>query len=90
MDDQHKTKAQLIEELAALRQQVAALREGEERFRTLVEMVPQSMGWTDANRETIQWNRRWHEYTGQTPAEARGFGGKMRCTRTTWQRSGSG
>ena len=67
MKDQNKTKEQLIAELAALR-------ESEERYRILVEMVPQSMGWTDANRETIQWNRRWHDYTGQTAEEARGLG----------------
>jgi PAS domain S-box-containing protein len=81
MDDQDKTKKQLLAELAALRQQVGvleqtekSLRESEERYRTMVEVVPQMMAWMNADRETMQCNRRWYEYTGQTPAEARGFG----------------
>ncbi len=81
MDDQDKTKKQLLADLAALRQRVGvleqtekSLRESEGRYHTLVEAVPQLMGWADANRETVEWNRRWYEYTGQTPAEARGFG----------------
>ena len=74
LKNQNKTKEQLLAELAAMRQQVATLQESEERYRTLVEMVPQLMGWADANRETIEWNRRWYDYTGQTPEEARGLG----------------
>ena len=74
MDDQDRTREQLLAELAALRQQVAALRASEERYRTLVETVPQLMGWADANRETIECNRRWYEYTGQTIEESRGLG----------------
>ena len=57
-----------------LEQTEKSLRESEGRYHTLVEVVPQLMGWADANRETVEWNRRWYEYTGQTPAEARGFG----------------
>ena len=71
----------MLADLAALRQRVGvleqtekSLRESEGRYHTLVEAVPQLMGWADANRETVEWNRRWYEYTGQTPAEARGFG----------------
>ncbi len=81
MDDQDRTKEQLLAELAALRQRVgaleqteSALRESEGRYHTLVEAAPQLMGWADADRQTVEWNRRWYEYTGQTPAEARGFG----------------
>jgi PAS domain S-box-containing protein len=74
MDEQDNTKEQLLAELAALRQRVAALQESEERYRTLVEVVPQLMGWADANRETVDCNHRWYEYTGQTPEEARGLG----------------
>ncbi len=74
MDDQDKTKEQLLAELAAMRQQVAVLQESEERYRALVDTVPQLMGWNDANRENIRCNRRWYEYTGQTPEEGRGFG----------------
>ena len=67
MDDHDKTKEQLVAELAALRQQLTALQESEERYRNLAETVPQLMVWTDANRATIQYNRRWYEYTGQNP-----------------------
>ena len=42
MKDREKTKEQLIAELATLR-------ESEERYRILVEMAPQAMGWADAN-----------------------------------------
>lgn len=81
MKEHQATSQELFAELARLRERVAfleesqkAMQESEERSRRLVDMVPQLMGWTDANRGIVQCNQRWHEYTGQTPAESRGFG----------------
>lgn len=81
MNDHQKTKQQLIEELAELRQRVAVLEAAEskrqcseEHYRLLTEAIPQMLWWADADRQTIGCNRRWHEYTGQAPEETRGLG----------------
>jgi PAS domain S-box-containing protein len=87
MSDHQATRQQLLEELANLRQRVAALetasqeketeaalRENEERYRLLVESIPQAIWRAEANGETTEFNNRWYEYTGQTYEEARGFG----------------
>ena len=60
--------------LAAERAAEAALRESEERFRTLADNIPQFAWMADA-RGWISWyNRRWHEYTGKTLEETEGWG----------------
>ena len=88
MKDQEKTKEQLIAELEELRGRVSALeasetewrrteealQESEERFRLLVEAIPQPIWRSDADGNVIEFNRRWHEYTGQTAEEAKGSG----------------
>jgi PAS domain S-box-containing protein len=51
-----------------------ALRESEERYRFLAETVPHPMWRCHADGEVIEFNGRWHEYTGQTPDEAKGEG----------------
>ena len=51
-----------------------ALQESEERFRLLVEAVPQPIWRSDADGNVIEVNRRWYEYTGQTAEEAKGSG----------------
>ncbi len=51
-----------------------ALRDSEERFRTLADLVPDLLWQSDATGYTTWYNRRWMEYTGQSPAEARGWG----------------
>lgn len=54
------------------------LEAAERRFQVLAESVPQ-MVWTADASGWIDWyNPRWYEYTGQTPAEAAGWG---------WQRA---
>ena len=88
MKDHDKTKEQLIAELEELRGRVSALeasetewrrteealQESEERFRLLVEAIPQPIWRSDADGNVIEFNRRWHEYTGQTTEEAKGSG----------------
>ena len=88
MSDQDKSREQLISELEELRQRVAALEASEtewrrteealqgseERFRLLVEAIPQPIWRSDADGNVIEFNRRWHEYTGQTAEEAKGSG----------------
>ena len=77
MIDQDNTKQQLIEELAEMRRRVAsleALRESEERYRLLAEAIPHPVWRSDAEGRQIDCNRRWEEYTGQTPEEAQGDG----------------
>lgn len=51
-----------------------ALRQSEERYRQMAEAVPHLAWRCDASGGTIDCNRRWYEYTGQTPEEARGNG----------------
>lgn len=51
-----------------------ALQGSEERFRLLVEAIPQPIWRSDADGNVIEFNRRWHEYTGQTAEEAKGSG----------------
>ena len=88
MKDCDKTKEQLIAELEELRGRVSALeasetewrrteealQESEERFRLLVEAIPQPIWRSDADGNVIEFNRRWYEYTGQTADEAKGSG----------------
>ncbi len=53
----------------------AALQESEERCRLVVDAIPQPVWRSDARTsQVIEFNRRWYEYTGQTPEEARGNG----------------
>ena len=51
-----------------------ALRESEERYRLLAEAIPHPVWRSDAEGMQIDCNRRWQEYTGQTPEEASGIG----------------
>ncbi len=88
MMDQDKSKQELLEELAEARRRVAvleeslanqqlaekALRESEERYRLLAEAIPHPVWRSDAEGRQIDCNRRWQEYTGQTPEEAQGNG----------------
>ncbi|HEY7993467.1 MAG TPA: PAS domain-containing protein [Candidatus Eremiobacteraceae bacterium] len=58
----------------ALREREALLIDSERRFRVLAEAIP-VICWTADSEGWIDWyNRRWYEYTGQTPDEASGWG----------------
>ena len=51
-----------------------ALRESEERFRNMADHAPVMMWVTDPTGFCTYLNRRWHEFTGQSKAEAQGLG----------------
>ncbi len=57
---------------------VRALRESEERFRTMADNISPLAWMAHANGEIFWYNRRWLEYTGTTLEEVRGWG---------WQRA---
>jgi PAS domain S-box-containing protein len=60
-----ETKRRLAEE---------ALRESEAHFRTIADNIPQ-MAWMARGDGGRYWfNRRWHDYTGQSPQQAQGVG----------------
>lgn len=51
-----------------------ALRESEERFRTLADNIAQLAFMADASGWTFWNNGRWYEYTGTTAEQTQGFG----------------
>jgi PAS domain S-box-containing protein len=50
------------------------LRESEERCRLLIETIPQLAWRSSPDGLEVDCNRRWYEYTGQTPAQVPGRG----------------
>ncbi len=57
-----------------LRRSAAALRESESRFRDMADHAPVMIWVADPSGACTYLNRRWYEFTGQTRAEAEGFG----------------
>jgi PAS domain S-box-containing protein len=51
-----------------------ALRESEDRFRTLADHIPPFAWMADRDGSIFWYNRRWFEYTGTTLEEVRGWG----------------
>ncbi len=51
-----------------------ALRESEERLRTMVDAIPQLAWMANADGYIFWYNRRWYEYTGTTPEQMEGWG----------------
>ena len=56
------------------RAQADALAESEARFRNMADHAPVMMWVTDPTGYCTYLNRRWHEFTGQSEAEAQGYG----------------
>ncbi|QSQ24386.1 PAS domain S-box protein [Pyxidicoccus parkwayensis] len=57
-----------------LRDRENRLRESEARFRNLADSAPVMLWMTDTTGACNYHNRQWREFTGQTAAEANGFG----------------
>jgi PAS domain S-box-containing protein len=56
------------------KQAETSLREGEERFRTMANSIPQ-LAWIARPDGSVVWyNERWYEYTGTTPEQMEGWG----------------
>jgi PAS domain S-box-containing protein len=51
-----------------------ALKESEERFRTLADNVPQLEWMAEADGSIFWYNKQWYDYTGTTPEQMEGWG----------------
>lgn len=58
----------VAEQTAELTQANNAMRQSEERFRTLAESVPQLVWLADPDGKVLWYNKRWYDYTGTTLA----------------------
>jgi len=66
--------AAVFENISERKRAEAALRESEERFRTMADAMPQ-LAWIAQADGYLSWyNRRWYEYTGTTPQQMEGWG----------------
>ena len=63
-----------VRDLTQEKAREAALKESESRFRNMADHAPVMMWVTDEVGYCTYLNRQWYEFTGQTPAEAEGFG----------------
>jgi PAS domain S-box-containing protein len=52
----------------------ATIAEGETRFRAVADNIPQLAWMAEPDGRRRWYNRRWYDYTGQTPEEAEGWG----------------
>lgn len=66
--------AGFVRDISQRRQAEAAIRESEERFRTMANAMPQ-LAWMAHGDGHIYWyNRRWYEYTGTSLEQMEGWG----------------
>lgn len=66
--------AALVAQALARKRAEEARREGEERFRTLADNIPQLAWMADEHGSIFWYNRRWFDYTGTTLEEMEGWG----------------
>lgn len=58
-----------------VQERTMSLRESEQRYRSLIETIPQLAWVTNAKgTKALYFNQRWYSYTGQTAAQAKGTG----------------
>ena len=63
-----------IQDITERRQAERAVRESEERFRTLANSIPQLAWMARADGSILWYNQRWYDYTGTTPVQMEGWG----------------
>lgn len=61
-------------DITAQKEVESALRESEERFRTMADNIAQFAWMTDEKGWIFWYNQRWFDYTGTTPEEMAGWG----------------
>ncbi len=66
--------SKLVRDITAQKRAELALRESEDRFRTLANSIPQLAWIADPDGQVTWYNRRWHEYTGTTPEQMQRLG----------------
>ncbi|WP_232297998.1 PAS domain S-box protein [Nitrosospira sp. NpAV] len=64
----------VILDITIRRRAESALRESEERFRTIVNTIPQLAWIAEPDGSRVWYNQRWYDYTGTTPEEMEGWG----------------
>lgn len=76
LDQSEGRVAALSDDISGLKRIEDALRASEERFRAVVNLIPDLL-WESEPNGSINWfNERWTEYTGQTLDQAKGWGWK--------------